>query len=244
MGAWLAGLARGVRGQSFVAPALFLGFRVLWGSWLVRKCSGYSLPGDVFRYHTLGVGCGGIFRSSECSPCKAMSITVQVCLVSGRTVDLDVDLDSTIDQLSQRASRQLGTGRGRLSKNCGVIDGHATVEQCGLQDGDVLSLIEIPVQVAAASFAFAALLRDGSVVTWGHEGYGGNSWAVKDHLKDVQAIHGNRVAFAAIGGHGAAWGLQATQVLLPASVRSVTSTEQPSSRVGNLLPFWGNAIPL
>ena len=36
--------------------------------------------------------------------------------------------------------------------------------------------------------AFAAILGDGSVVTWGHAGHGGDSSAVQDQLRDVQQI--------------------------------------------------------
>ena len=39
--------------------------------------------------------------------------------------------------------------------------------------------------------AFAAILADGSVVTWGHESYGGDSSAVQDQLRGVQQIQGD-----------------------------------------------------
>ena len=38
-------------------------------------------------------------------------------------------------------------------------------------------------QVQSTWFAFAAILADGSVVTWGHVGYGGAIFLVKDQLK-------------------------------------------------------------
>ena len=37
---------------------------------------------------------------------------------------------------------------------------------------------------------FAAILGDGSVVTWGEAASGGYSSAVQDQLRDVQQIHG------------------------------------------------------
>ena len=40
-------------------------------------------------------------------------------------------------------------------------------------------------QVQASYGAFAAILTDGSVVTWGDERYGGDSHAVQDQLKGV-----------------------------------------------------------
>ena len=37
----------------------------------------------------------------------------------------------------------------------------------------------------AAEYSFAAILGDGSVMTWGHAEYGGDSSAVQDQLKNV-----------------------------------------------------------
>ena len=53
-------------------------------------------------------------------------------------------------------------------------------------------------QIAASADAFAALLGDGSVVTWGNAGSGGDSSAVQDQLKNVNVIHGSDEAFAAL----------------------------------------------
>ena len=43
-------------------------------------------------------------------------------------------------------------------------------------------------QIQASCGAFAAILSDGSVVTWGNEGFGGDSRAVQDQLTGVQQI--------------------------------------------------------
>ena len=48
--------------------------------------------------------------------------------------------------------------------------------------------------------AFAAILGDGSVVTWGDARFGGDSSAVQDQLRDVQQIQASHHAFAAILG--------------------------------------------
>ena len=45
---------------------------------------------------------------------------------------------------------------------------------------------------------FAAILADGSVVTWGVAVYGGDSSAVQDQLKNVQQVQAWKGAFAAI----------------------------------------------
>ena len=63
-------------------------------------------------------------------------------------------------------------------------------------------------QIQASSSAFAAILGDGSVVTWGSAWHGGDSRDVQDQLNNVvqiQAVHG---AFAAILGDGSVvtWG--------------------------------------
>ena len=51
-------------------------------------------------------------------------------------------------------------------------------------------------QVQASNGAFAAILADGSVVTWGYSG--GDSSAVQDELKSVQQVQASSWAFAAI----------------------------------------------
>ena len=54
----------------------------------------------------------------------------------------------------------------------------------------------------------AAILGDGSVVTWGDEKHGGDSSAVRDQLKNIQQIQANRFTFAAILADGSVvtWG--------------------------------------
>ena len=54
------------------------------------------------------------------------------------------------------------------------------------------------LQIQASYNAFAAILEDGSVVTWGHAIYGGDSSAVRDQLSGVQQIQATSEAFAAI----------------------------------------------
>ena len=54
------------------------------------------------------------------------------------------------------------------------------------------------LQIQAADRAFAAILEDGSVVTWGDADDGGDSSAVRDQLRSVQQIQATSQAFAAI----------------------------------------------
>ena len=76
-------------------------------------------------------------------------------------------------------------------------------------------------QIQASYFdfgAFAAILADGSVVTWGHADYGGDSGAVQEQLKNVQQI-------------------QATLMLLPPSWQMGLSSH------GAMQPMVVTAVP-
>ena len=80
--------------------------------------------------------------------------------------------------------------------------------------GVVLTLVKPAVdqlnvqQIHASGLAFAAVLDDGSVVSWSHANDGGDSNAVQDQLRNVQQIQASGLAFAAILGDGSvvAWG--------------------------------------
>ena len=64
------------------------------------------------------------------------------------------------------------------------------------------------IQIQASQSAFAALLADGSVVSWGATDSGGDCRAVQDQLKDVQQIQASAQAFAAVLADGSVvvWG--------------------------------------
>ena len=72
------------------------------------------------------------------------------------------------------------------------------------------------VQIQANENALAAILGDGSVVTWGDAAKGGDSSAVQDQLKNVQSIQATGYAFAAIveGGSVVTWGVSAVTVVV------------------------------
>lgn len=62
-------------------------------------------------------------------------------------------------------------------------------------------------QVSATAYAFAAILADRTVVTWGDSQHGGNS-SRRNRLRNVQHVHATRFAFAAILADGTVvtWG--------------------------------------
>ena len=57
-------------------------------------------------------------------------------------------------------------------------------------------------QLQASDCAFAAILGDGSVVTWGDAASGGDSRPIQDKLKNVLQVQATHSAFAAIRGDG------------------------------------------
>ncbi|OLP90809.1 hypothetical protein AK812_SmicGene27585 [Symbiodinium microadriaticum] len=140
--------------------------------------------------------------------CK-MSITVDVGLLSGKTATVKAGLDEEVGALQRRAQIALGVGRGRLVDSSGsVLDASAPIKHAKLENGDVLMLQIHRNQVQACHQAFAAILGDGSVVTWGRPDCGGDSSSVQDQLKNVQQIQATARAFAAILGDGSVvtWG--------------------------------------
>ena len=128
-----------------------------------------------------------------------MSLTLEVSLISGKTVSLQADEDESMESLKVRAQRALGAGRGRLLRSSGlVLDGAAPLKHAKLQKGEQLMLQIRRVDVLGSAAAFAAILGDASIATWGDAGCGGDSSAVQDRLKNVQQIQATERAFAAI----------------------------------------------
>ena len=94
-----------------------------------------------------------------------------------------------MESLRVRAQKALGASKGRLVDSTGtVLDGGARLEKARLQFQETLTLQIRRVDVCCGKRAFAAILMDGSVATWGSVHFGGNSSAVRDQLKNVQQI--------------------------------------------------------
>ena len=140
-----------------------------------------------------------------------MPMSVHVHLLSGRSVTLETEPEASIDSLSQKAQSALGVGKGRLLTASGDALAEGTVQGAGLQDKDVLTLQVGEVRVKASrnlreilevKSAWAALLGDGSVMTWGHAEWGGDSSTVQGELKNVLQVQASVRAFAAIRADG------------------------------------------
>ena len=142
-----------------------------------------------------------------------MSITLHVSLLSGRTVQIETGLDADVGTFKGHAQRVLSVGKGRLVHPSGsVLHEAMTLGDSALCNGDILSLQLQPAMIratrACSAAAFAVVVGDGSIVTWGSARWGGDSSAVQEQLKNVQQIEASRGAFAAILADGSAvtWG--------------------------------------
>ena len=87
---------------------------------------------------------------------------------------------------------------------------------CGGDSGAVQDQLKNVQQIQASDSAFAAILGDGSVVTWGDGSVvtwgdsrrGRDGSAVQEQLRNVQQIQASSAAFAAVLGDGSVvtWG--------------------------------------
>ncbi|OLP97839.1 E3 ubiquitin-protein ligase HERC2 [Symbiodinium microadriaticum] len=138
-----------------------------------------------------------------------MTKKFKVVLLSGSKAIVEARLDESVETLKNRAQTALEVGRGRLLDSSGrALVGSSKIIDSSVRSGDCLSLHLSRVQIQASLGAFAAILGDGSVVTWGLAVSGGDSSAVQDQLKNVQQIQASGGAFAAILGDGSVvtWG--------------------------------------
>ena len=97
-----------------------------------------------------------------------MAIVVDVTLISGQRVSLEADLSASVQSLAECAGRALGVGQGRLLSSSGsILDRDTKLGEAKLQTGDCLTLQVGAVRIRGGDGGFAAILGDGSVVTWG-----------------------------------------------------------------------------
>ena len=109
-------------------------------------------------------------------------------------------VEDDVRSLILQAQTALGVGKGRLVHSSGsILDASSTIKDTELQNGDSLTFQTRGIQIqrcgGAFAGAFAAILGDGSVQTWGDAAFGGNSSAVQAQLKDVLEIQASGAAF-------------------------------------------------
>ena len=88
-----------------------------------------------------------------------------------------------------------------------VTWGHCDIV-CGGDSSEVKDQLRKVKQIAATDSAFAAILANRRVVTWGDPNFGGDSAEVQDELRNVQQIAATKGAFAAVlaDGNVVTWG--------------------------------------
>ena len=82
------------------------------------------------------------------SSAGTMSISVGVSLMSGRSVSVETDLDSSVKSLKRAGQTALGVGNGQLLDSAGnILEEESTLKKAKLQSGDSLTLRIRQVQV-------------------------------------------------------------------------------------------------
>eukprot|EP00434_Breviolum_minutum_P039178 symbB.v1.2.034781.t1/scaffold4552.1/size38125/1 len=142
---------------------------------------------------------------------EAMSLRIDVSLLSGEAVQIHVDPAEKLYQVRQKAQTYFQLGIESLLTPSGeTLHDLSSVEEANLKEGDALTAVCRRGQLFSGpeALAFAFRRADGTVMTWGHEALGGNSKRVKDQLVDVKQIVCNNFAFAALRSDGriVTWG--------------------------------------
>ena len=71
---------------------------------------------------------------------EAMSVVVDVSLISGKTVSVEAGLHESVATLKRRAQAALVVGNGRLQDSGGFLDDELTVKEAQLETGTSLTL--------------------------------------------------------------------------------------------------------
>ena len=140
---------------------------------------------------------------------------VTVVSASGRSESISAppkvgDLKILVQKSFNQRFLMLVTADGRI-----LGDPCQSLVDAQLKDKDCLTAVALQANVAATMpslslrGAFALWCCGGrKIITWGHPGYGGDSSAVQDQLRNVQQVQGTSGAFAAILADGSVvtWG--------------------------------------
>ena len=121
---------------------------------------------------------------------------IHVALMSGRAAQVPVTMDRPLKRIKFEAQSALQTGMGLLRDSTGrILDDWQTAE----------------TRLASHKLgsSFAALIGDGSVVTWGDPDRGGDSSHVQEKLRNMCHIQATEFAFAAVLDNGSVvtWGV-------------------------------------
>ena len=101
---------------------------------------------------------------------------------------METRLDELVATLRSRAQTALAVGKGRLlDASGGLLGDKQTVKDAKLEKKALLTLQLGRVQIAGFEGAVAAILSDGSLVTWGHEDIRRGRHVVQDQLDGVFA---------------------------------------------------------
>ena len=138
-------------------------------------------------------------------------LQVNVALPNGHAELLSLLPSCTVQDLRTAAQQALGKNWLRLitSENRVLVNPEETLEEAEIEDGECLTALVLPPQLAATASAFALWCHGYSgIVTWGDARKGGDSSAVQDKLKGVQQVQGTDGAFAALLADGSVvtWG--------------------------------------
>ena len=94
--------------------------------------------------------------------------SISVALLSGKTFEIQSSPERPLSQLKLLAMQGLQTGKGILRDAKGqILDESKTKGKLGLKAGDALTLQVRQTTATSTSRSWAAILGDGSVVTWG-----------------------------------------------------------------------------
>ena len=130
--------------------------------------------------------------------------------MSGRSVQIAITAESSLLKVKLQAQDALQVGRGVLRNLQGqVLDMRQAVGEAGLKPRDTVTLhLRQTAAVGGVNDAFAAIMGDGCVVTWGNLSRGGDSSLVREQLIYVEHVRAARWAFAAIleDGSVVTWG--------------------------------------
>ena len=134
---------------------------------------------------------------------KHVTLQLSVVSLSGRMLveSSPFAASAKISELAQVASDELGSPC-LLSWGTGILMRSWTLAECKLMDGAILTAcaaLQLRIFASKAGIAFAAVKTDGSVITWGDSGRGGDSSSVKAELAEgVVSVTGTECAFAAV----------------------------------------------